>query len=158
MYPRIRFFGKLAYQRIRILPIPIRVSVSVLHSLLAALWFLISFLSELHGAWVNNSIISTKTHLFNFVCKVIYKHPYHIYIQLAVALKVALICLTSDCQYEEQFRRLLPDSNDQIAHVHHIFDRPCSCAPLGASIQISTKLWQYTDGCDGWDLLSELLS
>ena len=33
MYPRIGFFRKLPYLRIRILPIPIRVSVSVLHSL-----------------------------------------------------------------------------------------------------------------------------
>jgi hypothetical protein len=32
-YPRIGFFRKLPYPRIRILPIPIRVSVSVLHSL-----------------------------------------------------------------------------------------------------------------------------
>ena len=32
MYPRIGFFRKLPYPRIRILPIPIRVSVSVLHS------------------------------------------------------------------------------------------------------------------------------
>jgi len=30
-YPRIGFFRKLPYPRIRILPIPIRVSVSVLH-------------------------------------------------------------------------------------------------------------------------------
>ena len=32
-YPRIGLFRKLPYPRIRILPIPIRVSVSVLHSL-----------------------------------------------------------------------------------------------------------------------------
>jgi len=32
MYPRIGFFRKLPYPRIRILPIPIRVSVSMLHS------------------------------------------------------------------------------------------------------------------------------
>jgi len=31
MYPCIGFFRKLPYPRIRILPIPIRVSVSVLH-------------------------------------------------------------------------------------------------------------------------------
>ena len=33
MYPRIGFFRKLPYPHIRILPILIRVSVSVLHSL-----------------------------------------------------------------------------------------------------------------------------
>ena len=32
MYPRIGFFEKMTYSRIRIGPIPIRVSVSVLHS------------------------------------------------------------------------------------------------------------------------------
>ena len=35
-YPRIEFFGKMAYPRIRIGPIPIRVSVSVLHRQVAS--------------------------------------------------------------------------------------------------------------------------
>ena len=34
MYPRIGFFEKMTYPRIRIGPIPIHVSVSVLHRLL----------------------------------------------------------------------------------------------------------------------------
>ena len=46
-YPRIEFFGKMAYPRIRIGPIPIRISVSVLLSKYVAELFLILIIFDI---------------------------------------------------------------------------------------------------------------
>ena len=52
MYPRIGFFRKLSYPRIRILPIPIRVSVSVLHRVLLVVGaVVVGFVIRLCGFW-----------------------------------------------------------------------------------------------------------